>query len=244
MNIKKNLKSFYDKNGYVVIKNLINPKEIEKIKLSLHQHINKNLSSFKGRDIAIIKNTKEISSVHNLKKWTQVKKMQNTKKIQNLAKLFLNSKIKNFGAEVFAKPAKIGLPAPIHQDNHYWHLINDKGITLWIALDNSDKKNGAVFYFNGSHKIGLLEHKLSKVIGLSQELKYKDILKYFKKTTPELKPGDALIHNCMIIHGSNSNKSKNSRIGLTMRFISSANKFNTINKKKYDAELRKVLKKQ
>tara|TARA_X000001036_G_scaffold179967_1_gene170382 strand:- start:10334 stop:11068 length:735 start_codon:yes stop_codon:yes gene_type:complete len=244
MKIKKNLKNFYDKNGYAVIKNLINQKEIERIKLSLHKHINDNLSSFKGRDIAIIKNTKEISSVHNLKKWKQVKKMQNTKKIQNLARLFLKSKVKNFGAEVFAKPAKIGLPAPIHQDNHYWHLINDKGITLWIALDNSNKKNGAVFYFNGSHKLGLLEHKLSKVTGLSQELKYKDILKYFKKTTPELKAGDALIHNCMIIHGSNSNKSKSSRIGLTMRFISSVNKFNIINKKKYDAELRKVLKNQ
>ncbi len=244
MRIKRNLKNFYDKNGYVVIKNLINQKEIKKIKSSLYKHINKNLSSFKGRDVAIIKNTKTISSIHNLKKWTQVKSIQNSKKIQNLAKIFLKSKVKNFGAELFAKPAKIGLPAPIHQDNHYWHLIDDKGITLWIALDNSNKKNGAVFYYKGSHKLGLLEHKLSKVTGLSQELKYKDILKYFKKTTPELKVGDALIHNCMIIHGSNRNKSQNSRIGLTMRFISSSNKFNIINKKKYESELRKVLKNQ
>ena len=81
-------------------------------------------------------------------------------------------------------------------------------------------------------------------MGLSQELKYKNILKYFKKTTPELKVGDELIHNCMIIHGSNRNKSKNSRIGLTMRFISSLSKFNLINKKKYDSELRKVIKNQ
>lgn len=242
MKIKKKLKDFYDKNGYVLIKKLINQKEIEKIKLSLRKHINKNLSYLKGRDVAIIKDTKVISSIHNLKKWTLVKKIQNSKKIQNLAKIFLNSKVKNFGSELFAKPAKIGLPAPIHQDNHYWHLIDGKGITLWIALDSSTKKNGAVFYFKGSHKLGLLEHKLSKVAGLSQELKYKNILKYFKKTTPELKIGDALIHNCMIIHGSNRNKTKDSRIGLTMRFISSSSKFNVIFKKKYDSELRKIIK--
>ena len=35
----------------------------------------------------------------------------------------------------------------------------------------------------------------------------------------ELNPGDISIHNPFIIHGSNSNKSKEWRIGLTLRYI-------------------------
>ena len=35
----------------------------------------------------------------------------------------------------------------------------------------------------------------------------------------ELDPGDISIHNPFIIHGSNSNKSKKWRIGLTLRYI-------------------------
>jgi len=35
----------------------------------------------------------------------------------------------------------------------------------------------------------------------------------------ELNPGDISIHNPLIIHGSNSNYSKNWRIGLTLRYI-------------------------
>ena len=239
MNKKEILQNNFDKNGYVVVKNFLPNKDIKDVKTSLHNYIKKNFKKLKGRDIAKIKNN-SISSIHNLKKWQYVKKLQNTNKVKNLAKTILREKIKKFGSELFAKPAKIGLPAPIHQENHYWHLTDGKGITIWIALDHSNKKNGAVFYFEKSHMVGLLEHKLSNVKGLSQELKNKEILKFFRKKTPTLKPGDALIHSCMIIHGSNQNRSGNNRMGLTMRFISAKSKFNLFSKKKYDQDLKRI----
>ena len=89
----------------------------------------------------------------------------------------------------------------------------------------------------------MLDHKPSRVRGLSQEVKKKNFLKNYKKKTPNLKPGDVLVHNCMIVHGSNKNLSKFSRIGLTMRFISSTSRFNTLKKKKYELDLLKFLKK-
>jgi phytanoyl-CoA hydroxylase len=238
-----NLKKLYDSDGYVVVKNFINFNEVKNIKQSVLNHINKNSSILKGRDIALIKNTNTINSISNLKKWNYVRKLQKTKKIKDLVKIFLGSKFKNFGAELFAKPAKVGLPAPIHQDNYYWNILDAKGITVWLALDNANKKNGAVFYYKKSHKIGLLDHKPSRVRGLSQEVKKKNFLKNYKKKTPNLKPGDVLVHNCMIVHGSNKNLSKFSRIGLTMRFISSTSSFNTLRKKKYELDLLKFLKK-
>ena len=47
----------------------------------------------------------------------KVDEIRNNKKILNIVKNLLTDKIKHFGAEVFAKPAKYGLKVPIHQDN-------------------------------------------------------------------------------------------------------------------------------
>ena len=87
----------------------------------------------------------------------------------------MNDKLSNFGAEVFAKPAVVGMSVPIHQDNYYWNLNNAKGVTVWIALDKSTKKNGALFYYKSSHKLRLLKHKNSYTPGSSQKItKFED----------------------------------------------------------------------
>ena len=245
------LKKRYKQDGFVKVKNLLSKKEINQIKSSLFEFIENNSKSLSGRDVSFVKNSKIINSIHNLKKWNLVKRIQNNYQIKKLAKNMIGEKIQNFGAELFAKPAKKGLQTPIHQDNHYWHIQTEKenffpngpGLTIWIALEKSTKRNGAVFYFKKSHQVGLLEHVfLKKKTGLSQELKHKNLLKLFKKQTPELNIGDALIHNCMIVHGSNLNKSLKSRLGLTMRFISKNSFINQYFKKKYDLELNKLKK--
>ena len=66
--------------------------------------------------------------------------IQKNKKIQKIASKILKGRTKEFGAEVFAKPAKVGLQSPIHQDNFYWNIKSNKGITMWIALDEANKK--------------------------------------------------------------------------------------------------------
>ena len=52
--------------------------------------------------------------------------------------------------------------SPPHQDNYYWCLKNGKSLTFWIALDKSNKKNGAMYYYDGSHSAGLVKHVASK----------------------------------------------------------------------------------
>ena len=126
------------------------------------------------------------------------------------------------------------MEVPIHQDNYYWNLDNSKGLTVWIALDKCTKKNGALFYFKKSQSIGLLKHKASYAPGTSQVLKDKKILKNFKKITPKLNIGDVLIHHCLIIHGSQKNRSNRDRAGLTMRYIGKSSRIDNSAKKKYE----------
>ena len=121
-------------------------------------------------------------------------------------------------AEYFAKPARIGLYSPVHQDNFYWNVKNNNALTIWVALNSSSKKNGGVFYYDKSHKIGLLNHTNSFAKGSSQKIKNEKILQNYQKSFPTLKPGDALIHHVLVAHGSMNNKSSKPRKGVTFQF--------------------------
>ena len=110
-----------------------------------------------------------------------------------------------------------------------------------IALDKCTKKNGALFYYSKSQKLGILKHKSSFVPGSSQTLNDLKVLKKFKKTTPALNIGDILIHHCLVIHGSDKNNSNRSRVGLTVRYIGKSSKINQSAKLRYEKSLKKQL---
>ena len=239
--ILKKLKREYEKKGFVVYKNLIS-------KRNLHE-MNKSLGVFtKKYKAKTLKNmnltNKKINSIHNMEDWIWIKKLRKDKTIIEIIKTLIKERAKNFGSEFFAKPARHGLKSPVHQDNFYWSLSplnKNKGLTIWISLNKSDKRNGGVFYFKGSHKIGLLNHVPSHAPGSSQTVKNLKMLKRFTKVYPKLNPGDCLIHNTMVAHGSEPNKSNSPRKGITLRYVPKKSKFNKSHKNKYLQSLKKQI---
>jgi len=227
----------YDNKGYVLIKHFFTKKFSKKIKKNLNIFLNKNKKILKNVNFAD-KKTKKINTVHNIKSWKFLNKIHNHSKVNFFAKKLLGCKIKKFGAEVFAKPSKIGLASPPHQDNFYWNIKSNKGLTFWIALDKTDKKNGSIYYYEKSHKLVMLNHEPSFDAGSSQRVLITKKIKKNKKVYPKLNIGDILIHNCLIVHGSKKNLSNQNRMGLTLRFIPSGSQFNQKNKKKYERSLK------
>ena len=148
-NLRKfeSLKKRYDRNGYVVIRNIFNKTDINKAGEDLEKFFKKSVLDLKGRNINKTKNN-IINSVHFMNNWKWSKKLKKNKILSQLAKVLLNDSLKDFGSELFAKPANVGLASPMHQDNYYWCLNNANGLTIWIALDDSSKNNGGVLYFN------------------------------------------------------------------------------------------------
>lgn len=231
----------FNKNGFVVIRGLIKKENIYSIKNNLEKFIGNSSNQFKKREINFTSNNK-INSIHNLhKKWKFVNVIQNDNNLKKSVETLLGNKIDNFGSELFYKPAKNGLSAPIHQDNYFWCLDNPNAVTVWIALDFAKKENGGIFYFKKSQSLGLLEHRPSYHPGTSQEIKYPDGLKNFEKFYPNLQPGDCLIHHSLIAHGSNPNLTKNSRVGVTVRYKIKNSKIDKFLQKKYENELKNQL---
>ena len=240
------LKNNYITNGWVTLKNFIDLNEIKEIKILIKDFIKKRINQSKNtRSINFYddsKNLKNLNSFHELGDSEEIKKFGNSKRITDIVKFFLNSDPEYRQSELFAKPARNGLASPDHQDNYYWAVKGSNALTVWIALDKAEENNGAMYYYDGSHKFGILEHEASYAKGSSQTIKYSNYLSRFKKSQPILEAGDALIHHCLVVHGSSINKSDYNRQGWTIQFKDKHAIYDVNQKKKYEESLEKQIK--
>ena len=236
-----NLKNFknYTNNGVIKVNKVFSQKEISFLKRKINLYVKKKSSKLKGKEINYINN--KINSIH-LFTDKFFKKFSNQKKILELGNFFLkkNSKVKHY--EYFAKPKKVGMASPMHQDNFYWNLKDPNCFTMWIAIDRAKKNNGAVEYLLGSHK-KLYSHKPSYAPGSSQMVKKISYLKKkFKTKIFNLEPGDCLIHHSQIVHGSKKNTSNFSRRGFTVQVTPKNIKVDQKKFKRYQNSLKKQIK--
>lgn len=235
---KKQIKE-YENKGFFILKKFLSNTELKNCSKSLEIYAKKYRPK-KNRKINLTKNN-TVNSIHDLDKWIWTKNLRNKFKKKYPLDNIVGSRSKNFGSEYFAKPPRYGLESPPHQDNFYWCVNNDRGITVWISLDRANKKNGGVYYFEGSHKLGLLNHKPSFAPGSSQTIKSLRKLKKCKINIPKLNPGDCIIHNSLVVHGSKKNNSNMSRRGITLRFIPFGSKILNNQKKIYEKNLKKQI---
>jgi len=130
----------------------------------------------------------------------------------------------------------------MHQDNYYWNLISPNALTIWVAIDRANKKNGSVDYLIGSH-LRLYKHKASYAPGSSQKVKdITQLKKRFKMKSFNLEVGDCLVHHSQIIHGSKKNFSRKSRRGFTIQMMPQSAKVDEKKLKKYQQSLSKQIK--
>jgi ectoine hydroxylase-related dioxygenase (phytanoyl-CoA dioxygenase family) len=121
-----------------------------------------------------------------------------------------------------------GRITPWHEDSSYWEGRFDKYdgiVTIWLALDRSNKENGCMRVIPGTHTNGFSEYEAvdKKDNTFHAQIKNIDESKavYF-----EIEKGECSLHDSRIIHGATANTSPYRRCGYTMRFISASTKMN------------------
>ena len=110
-----------------------------------------------------------------------------------------------------------------HQDASYWPLTPSKTVTVWLAIDDADEKNGAMKFIPRSHLHAQLEFEDS--VSDDNNVLYQKVTEAEKFGDPPvsviLKAGQISLHSDWLLHGSGYNNSFKRRCGLTMRFASS-----------------------
>ena len=105
-----------------------------------------------------------------------------------------------------------------HQDAKYIGLEPHNWVTAWVAITDSNEKNGCMRMWSGSHKDNLRDHdqRFNEDNLLTRGQTVKNVPK--EKTTPlVLEAGQMSLHHPTIVHGSELNNSNDRRIGFVIQ---------------------------
>tara|TARA_B100000686_G_scaffold277076_1_gene296410 strand:+ start:568 stop:1392 length:825 start_codon:yes stop_codon:yes gene_type:complete len=145
-------------------------------------------------------------------------KICHNKKILDVVESIIGKNILVCGTTLFIKnPEEKGFVS-FHQDAKYIGLEPYNWVTAWIAVTDSNEKNGCMRMWSGSHKENLKYHNQkfdeNNLLTRGQTVENVPI----KKTEPIiLTAGQMSLHHPTVVHGSGINKSNERRIGFVIQ---------------------------
>ena len=117
--------------------------------------------------------------------------------------------------QALLKEAGGGL-TPWHQDQHYWPLMTDNTITMWMPLVEVTYEMGTMHFASGSHKDGYLG---DLPISDKSEAQFEQFIKergYKEVSGVSMAAGDATFHYGWTLHGAPGNSSQRTREVMTI----------------------------
>lgn len=102
---------------------------------------------------------------------------------------------------------------PWHQDNGYASVLPCTNVTVWIALDDVDERNGCVWVMPRSHQQGILPHKTT-----SPDSWQLTVAVEGNGTPAILKAGEAVAFHGNTLHRSLSNATGQVRRGFFIQY--------------------------
>lgn len=158
-----------------------------------------------------------ISTAHL--KYGRVYDLLTEPRIVALVRDLLGDNVIAWGSHFFCKMPGDGKAVAWHQDASYWPLSPSKTVTVWLAIDDADVENACMRYLAGSHHFGHLTYRASDSSEhnvLNQTIDNAE--QYGTPVDVELKAGEVSLHNDLLLHGSEANRSNRRRCGLTLRY--------------------------
>lgn len=156
-----------------------------------------------------------------------------SEEILDLVEPILGPDIALFASHFICKPKGNGKRVPWHEDSTYWRGMIDpmEVVTVWLAIDPSRRENGCMQVIPHTHNTGKMGFSDYEDVDPDKNVFKTEIKKTQRDASQavaiELEPGQCSLHDGRIIHGSEPNTSPLRRCGYTMRFISTATKFNS-----------------
>lgn len=215
-------KEDFEEAGYLFQKKFVDCSELAEINENLRRLIANVVPSMPSEhvfyeDSANRESLKQLQLLHKHDEFFQ--RLIVDSPFRLLAEKLLGESVTCQNLQYFNKPPVIGKPTPAHQDGFYFKLEPPVALTMWLALDRVDTKNGCVRYVTGSHKLGMRPHGKTGTLGFSQGITdFPNSLDRQNEVAFPAEPGDLLAHHCLTIHRADGNEST-SRTRRALGFI-------------------------
>ncbi|MCB0509273.1 MAG: phytanoyl-CoA dioxygenase family protein, partial [Bacteroidetes bacterium] len=197
----------YDKNGYIILKNYLSPKEVDAVNEEIEQLLKSEKVKFRYRNkiMFAIKQSALLSGIGN-----------NTQ-LKSFLSLLFDGKAKLFQSINFL----MGSEQKTHSDSIHMTTFPYGGLLgVWIALEDIGPDNGPLHYYPGSHKLPYYLNSDYDNEGNAFLIGDKDYTQYelmmeqkiqeqgLQKEIFYAKKGDLLIWHANLFHGGEAHLDK------------------------------------
>jgi len=228
---------FYQKNGFLVVKNFLTADELEHWRATVMEAVRKRGGQkMPGKDVK----TGEADGINEDEEYygkvfDQLLNLWQTD--EGVKKLMIDERIGKMAAQLagvdgiriwhdqalFKRPW--ANPTSWHLDTPFWSFSDPNAISIWIALDDATLENGCLFFIPGSHRETTFENKgIGKNMDGIFEV-YPQLVKVNSVAAP-MKAGSCSFHNGLTIHGANANMTSGYRRAMTCAYMPDGNVFN------------------
>jgi ectoine hydroxylase-related dioxygenase (phytanoyl-CoA dioxygenase family) len=111
-----------------------------------------------------------------------------------------------------------------HQDAPFLAYDDRRSVNAWIALGPVTPAHGALSYYLGSHRLGLLREVdlglEDDLLGDSPALLDHDLVE------AAAAPGDVVLHHCLAVHEAGANVSGEDRIAFSVQYMPESARYN------------------
>ena len=199
----------YNQQGFISPQKIFDQTEIADIRIYFDDLLKQT--------VAAGGNSYSISSAHL--EYGRVYDLLTHERIVAVVKDLLGENIVGWGSHFFCKMPGDGKAVAWHQDASYWPLSPSGSLTVWLAVDATDRENGCMRFLSGSHHDGHLTWRPSRPEEhnvLNQTVD--NVEQYGEPVDNLLRAGEISLHSDLLLHGSEANNSDRRRCGLTLRY--------------------------
>lgn len=218
-----NLPEKFERDGFVIVENFFDDDYMAEIDCELEKYVFDIVPTLSAE--RVFREADGAGAIKSLSRMNEESEF--------FARFKTNSKIVEFVAALFAvapeeivaenmhyfgKPAFEGSITPWHQDNGFQQYAPPESLMIWLALRNVDEEMGCVVFAEGSHKLGVVPHVPSGVLGFSQTVRDAPDLRKFPEVKATMRRGGLSLHHCDTLHRSGANKTNRPRPALSVNY--------------------------
>ncbi|XP_034940389.1 phytanoyl-CoA dioxygenase, peroxisomal-like [Chelonus insularis] len=216
---------FYEKNGYIVIPQLVFPEILRKCSQRFDDIASGRVDKGHITVMKDITDKKSVNKVQDLNFDQVFRQYIEYKKILDIVETFTGPNIIAAHTMLIAKPPDAGSRSsrhPPHQDLYYFPFRPaNRIVAAWTAIERCDTENGCLFVSPGSHTINkLLPHTYPRDSDANNKFYHgiQELPDSTKWIDLEMEPGDTAFFHPLLIHGSGVNRSNRTRKAISCHY--------------------------
>ena len=215
--------SDYDRDGYIVVRNLFSKDEIDSLGHAARSDNEMDKSSTQrddgeGNAVRLALWNHPGDGIYGM--------FARCRKMVDRVEEILKDEAYHYHSKMILKDAKVGGAWAWHQDYGYWYqngVLSPNLCSVMIAVDQATIENGCMQVIKGSHKLGRINHILSGDQAGADMERVEEAKKRLDLVHVTMDPGDALFFHSNTLHASDANESDHPRWAMICCYNAASN---------------------